>query len=552
MKQTNGTPFNIETDILGRITLKDKCIFNRKDEILVKADATSVPSGYSAVITNSETINGSKPCVGNVQMLDEFNEGDVVLINKRGEIVFLYEIKSMHNAIFATERCNHRCIMCPQPPVAEEEDKTPFNLKLISLIDKNTVEVGITGGEPTLIGDKLFELIRQIQKYQPKAGISLLTNGVKFADKEYALKLALCKHRDLQIDVPIFSDIADEHNRIVGAKTFYKTVQGLYNLALFHQRIGLRIVVHKQTYKRLPQLADYIYHNFPFVSQVAFLQMETTGNANTNLDELWIDPYDYNEELKQAVLLLANRGICTRIYNAQLCVLPHEIREFAVNSISDWKDTYLPECEGCKLREKCGGLFESNQKHHSRHIKPELKYTPMPQPSEGDETISAFLKNKLTEDILCQYHSPIIFDVPCGYGRHLKWLSKLGYEVSGFDLDPKAIHYLEEWVKKDGMENVHLSREDIDTLPSVNCCDIMINVHLYSVAIMKKLSSMVKTNGLFVMETPEIHGENGVELPKQGEVKQYLISQGFEFLYYSESSPHNGIVSVKTIAKKMA
>ena len=263
--------------------------------------------------------------------------------------------------------------MCPQPPAAEEEDKTPFNLKLISLIDKNTLEVGITGGEPTLIGDKLFDLIKQIQKYQPKAGISLLTNGVKFADKEYAMKLAMCKHHDLQIDVPIFSDIADEHNRIVGAKTFYKTVQGLYNLALFHQRIGLRIVVHKQTYKRLPQLADYIYHNFPFVSQVAFLQMETTGNADTNLEELWIDPYDYNEELKQAVLLLANRGICTRVYNAQLCVLPREIREFAVNAISDWKDTYLPECEGCKLRQQCGGLFASNQKHHSVHINPHLE-----------------------------------------------------------------------------------------------------------------------------------------------------------------------------------
>ncbi|MCR5573880.1 MAG: His-Xaa-Ser system radical SAM maturase HxsC [Bacteroidaceae bacterium] len=373
MKQINGIPINIESDILGRITLKGKSIFNRKDEILLKADATSVPSGYSAVITNSETINGGKPCVGNVQMLDEFNEGDVVLINKRGEIVFLYEIKSSHNAIFATERCNHRCIMCPQPPVTDEEDKTPFNLKLISLMDKNTQEVGITGGEPTLIGDKLFDLIRQIQKYQPKAGISLLTNGVKFADKEYAMKLAMCKHHDLQIDVPIFSDIADEHNRIVGAKTFYKTVQGLYNLALFHQRIGLRIVVHKQTYKRLPQLADYIYHNFPFVSQVAFLQMETTGNADTNLDELWIDPYDYNEELKQAVLLLANRGICSCIYNAQLCVLPHEIREFAVSSISDWKDTYLPECESCKLRQQCGGLFASNQKHHSAHINPNLE-----------------------------------------------------------------------------------------------------------------------------------------------------------------------------------
>lgn len=370
MKQINGIAFNIDADILGQITLKGKSIFNRKDKILVKADAKDLPSGYAALITNSEENSGGKPTVGKVQTLDEFNEGDVVLINKKGEIIFLYEIKSMHNAIFATERCNHRCIMCPQPPVAEEEDKTPFNLKLISLIDKNTVEVGITGGEPTLIGDKLFDLIRQIQKYQPKAGISLLTNGVKFSDKNYAMKLAMCKHHDLQIDVPIFSDIAEEHNSIVGAKTFYKTVQGLYNLALFRQKIGIRIVVHKLTYKRLPQLADYIYHNFPFVCQVAFLQMETIGNANTNFKDLWIDPYDYNEELKQAVLLLENRGIRSKIYNAQLCILPDEIKEFAVNSISDWKDTFLPECEGCKLRQNCGGLFASNQVHHSAHINP--------------------------------------------------------------------------------------------------------------------------------------------------------------------------------------
>lgn len=373
MKQITGTPINIKEDILGRITLKNRNVFSRKDYILVAENLSNVPSGYSAVITNNQIVSNGHACVVDEQELCKFHEGDVVLITNKGEIIFLYEINSLHNAIFATERCNHRCIMCPQPPKESETDKTTFNLKLISLMDKNTREIGITGGEPTLIGDELFGLIRQIQKYQPQAAISLLTNGVKFADKSYAMKLALCKHHDLQIDIPIFSDIAEEHNRIVGAKTFYKTVQGLYNLALFNQRIGLRVVVHKQTYKRLPQLADYIYHNFPFVSQVAFMQMETTGYASTNLDELWIDPYDYNEELKQAILLLANRGFRTFIFNAQLCVLPPEMREFAIASISDWKDEYLPECDGCKLRERCGGLFASNKEHHSAHINPNLE-----------------------------------------------------------------------------------------------------------------------------------------------------------------------------------
>ena len=282
MKQINGTPHNINGDILGKITFKQR-LFNRKDFILVTEKSSSLPSGYAAIVTGKYDKDTISPYISDISDISAFNEGDVVTVNHKGQIIFLYDIKSGHNAIFATERCNHRCIMCPQPPVVSEQDKTPFNLKLISLIDKHTKEIGITGGEPTLIGDNLFALIKQIQKYQPDAAISLLTNGVKFADKSYAMKLALCKHHDLQIDVPIFSDIAEEHNHIVSAKTFYKTVQGLYNLALFRQRIGLRIVIHKQTYKRLPKLADYIYHNFPFVSQVAFLQMETIGYAEETL-----------------------------------------------------------------------------------------------------------------------------------------------------------------------------------------------------------------------------------------------------------------------------
>ena len=368
MKQIQGKPINIGEDIVGRITF-GKNVFQRSDEILVSKDASTSAFGYVATITTKETIadNGKPCCV--VNDINDFHEGDVVVVNKQGEIIFVYEIKSNHNAIMATERCNHCCIMCPQPPILQEKDKTPFNLKLISLFDKHTKEIGITGGEPTLIGDNLFVLINHIKKELPKTAISILSNGVKFADKEYAMKLAKCRHHDLQIDIPLFSDIAEEHNRIVGAKTFYKTVQGLYNLALFHQRIGIRIVVHKQTYKRLSQFADYIYHNFPFVVQVTFMQMETTGLAKENFDQLWIDPYDYNTELREAVLLLVDRGMKSYIYNEQLCVLPEDIRCYAQQSISDWKDIYISECEGCVLRGQCAGFFESNREAHSSHIK---------------------------------------------------------------------------------------------------------------------------------------------------------------------------------------
>lgn len=87
--------------------------------------------------------------------------------------------------------------------------------------------------------------------------------------------------------------------------------------------------------------------------------METTGLAKENIDKLWIDPYDYNMELREAVLLLADRGIKPYIYNAQLCVLPDDIRCYAQQSISDWKDIYISECDGCMLRGQCAGFFES-------------------------------------------------------------------------------------------------------------------------------------------------------------------------------------------------
>lgn len=367
MKQVQGKAYNIGDDIVGRITFGRHNIFNRANDILV--GNVSKPSiGYMATISTDNSFSAKdKPyCI--VDNLADFNEGDIVVISNNGEIIFVYEIASNHNAIMATERCNHRCIMCPQPPISQEKDKTPFNLRVISLMDKRTSEIGITGGEPTLIGDNLFVLIKHIQKELPNTSIEILSNGVKFANKEFVCKLAGCRHRNLQIDIPLFSDIAEEHNQIVGAKTFYKTIQGLYNLALFKQRIGLRIVIHKKTYKRLPQIADYIYHNFPFVCQVAFMQMETAGLAKDNVADLWIDPYDYNTQLREAVLFLSDRGIQSYIYNAQLCVLPQDIRCYAMRSITDWKDIYLPECEECQAKGQCAGLFAANRDLHSRHI----------------------------------------------------------------------------------------------------------------------------------------------------------------------------------------
>jgi len=369
MKQLIGKSYNINEVFIGKITTKNDLFANKKDLIYVTNNG-NVPKGYLAVITSNNNISkGSSSYIESVENISELHDNDIVTIEPDGKVSIVYDINSYHNAIFITERCNSNCIMCPQPPVKQEEDKHNLNLKYISLIDKNAKSIGITGGEPTLIGDKLFEILTAIHNRIPKASINLLSNGIKFENYDFAKRFAQSIKQDIVVDIPLYSDIDTIHNSIVRTNSFYKTIKGIYNLAKFNIKIGIRVVVHKMNYDRLPELSEFIYSNFPFVYHVAFMQMEPMGYAKDNLTDLWIDPVDYNDELERAVLNLYYRDLHVSIYNTQLCLLPEKLRRFAVQSISDWKNIYIDECDNCSKKQECPGFFASSKTVHSKYIK---------------------------------------------------------------------------------------------------------------------------------------------------------------------------------------
>lgn len=91
MKQIQGKSFHIEEDIVGRITFGKK-MFHRSHEIWVSKDALSPASGYAATITTKDIITdkGKPYCV--VDNVDEFHEGDVVVINQQGEIILYMKL----------------------------------------------------------------------------------------------------------------------------------------------------------------------------------------------------------------------------------------------------------------------------------------------------------------------------------------------------------------------------------------------------------------------------------------------------------------------------
>ncbi|MBI5425738.1 MAG: His-Xaa-Ser system radical SAM maturase HxsC [Opitutae bacterium] len=304
---------------------------------------------------------------------DYLQVGDILRANPAArEVRTLYRRHSRHNVLFFTERCNSRCLMCSQPPRAVQDDHLVAEiLQMIPWLDRSTLELGITGGEPTLLGDRLLDVLRALRTHLPDTAVHMLSNGRQFRFAPFAQQVAAAQPKDFMIGVPLYADTAAQHDYVVQARgAFEETIFGLLNLARVGVRIELRCVLHRATYQRLPQFARFVARNLPFVDQVSFMGLELMGFARSNLDALWIDPADYQAELEQAVEALDTAAIPVQLFNLPLCVLRPNLVRFARRAISDWKNIYLPACTECAARDRCGGFFASSTLRHSAHLRP--------------------------------------------------------------------------------------------------------------------------------------------------------------------------------------
>jgi His-Xaa-Ser system radical SAM maturase HxsC len=244
-------------------------------------------------------------------------------------------------------------------------------LRLLELVNPTAQELGLSGGEPTLLEEGLIKILTKAKACLPTTAIHMLTNGRRFRDLGFARQLAAVQHPDLMLGIPLYSDIDVRHDYVVQTPgAFEETILGCYNLAKLGVPIEVRVVLHQQTYERLPQLAQFIARNLPFVAHVALMGLEMFGLTLKNLPVLWIDPADYAAQLESAVTTLRLAGLNVSVYNHQLCTIPRTVWPFARRSISDWKNVYLPECEPCGHKKYCGGFFQSATKRHSAHISP--------------------------------------------------------------------------------------------------------------------------------------------------------------------------------------
>lgn len=277
--------------------------------------------------------------------------------------------KSNDNTLFVTNQCNNRCLMCVQPPTKTEDIDFHFerNKLIIDSSPLNIETIGITGGEPTLMKDKLYLLIQYIRDKYPTCLIHLLSNGRIYSQRNEAKKLS--EFNNIIIGIPLHSDNYIDHDLIANSRNAYnETLKGLYNLGNYGIDIELRIVINKLNYDRLPKIVNFIWRNLPFVKHVAFIGMEDIGYTIRNHNQIWIDPYEYQSILTEAVLSLSSWNIDTSIFNIPHCLLHTQTYEYARKSISDWKVTYNLECNNCLVKDECCGLF-STSKQQSPYLK---------------------------------------------------------------------------------------------------------------------------------------------------------------------------------------
>ena len=303
------------------------------------------------------------------------SDGDIIGFHpESGRFRTLYRRASKHNSILVTDRCNHYCLMCSQPPKDIDDRWLLDEIRTtLPLVAKETEFICFTGGEPLLDWQEFVEVLALSRDTLPTTAIHVLSNGRAFAQDDVAEAWAALRHPNLSVGIPIYSAIDHVHDHVVQARgAFDETVLGILKLKDRGQSVEVRVVLHALTAPRIVETCRWLARNLPFVDHVALMGLENTGFTLANADQLWIDPIDYRAELAEGVERLASAGINVSVYNLQRCVLDRSVWPYAAKSISDWKNGYVEECDRCTEKDRCSGFFTSGRPRQSRGIRPIL------------------------------------------------------------------------------------------------------------------------------------------------------------------------------------
>ena len=284
-------------------------------------------------------------------------QNDVILVLPGRETAHrLIRATSNHNTFLITEQCDQLCVMCSQPPKEHHHDLFDSYFEAC-LVAPEKATIGLSGGEPLLHKSKVLNLIDAVLCERPDLKFHVLTNAQNI-DRQDIAQLSKSIMNNVLWGVPIYSSDPETHDKIVGKKSAFERLEKSFEFLLeAGSRVELRTVVLKSNVSNLPYLSDYVCRSLPFVDTWAIMQLERIGYGKLNWEKEFFDNSEDFEPIARAIDVSAARGIDVRLYNFPLCTIPEPWRPYSVNSISDWKRTYIATCNSCSAVTQCGGFF---------------------------------------------------------------------------------------------------------------------------------------------------------------------------------------------------
>lgn len=279
----------------------------------------------------------------------------------QGSAYLAFDLSSNDPALFITNRCNSNCIMCPVSSSVRKHDSIisiETLLQICKQIPDDTYHITITGGEPFFLKKDIFKLFVYLKEKLNRIDYLLLTNGRAFADENYVNWFVDSIPSNILVGIPLHGYNAFIHDEITRTPgSFRQTISGLNNLLERRVDIELRIVVSKININALEKISLFIAENLKGIKCVKFIGLEMLGNAWKNREAVWVDYNKSAKPMEKAITILVMRGIDVGIYNYPLCCIDKQFWPLCAKSITNYKVTYLPECEKCSQKDACGGMF---------------------------------------------------------------------------------------------------------------------------------------------------------------------------------------------------
>ncbi|MBO6937745.1 MAG: radical SAM protein [Deltaproteobacteria bacterium] len=281
-----------------------------------------------------------------------------------------------------TMACNERCPFCNVPMEDYPERHTP-EAELDAAVTRFAAEgektLTISGGEPTLLRDRLLALARRARA----AGIELIevqTNAT-LIDVAYATDLA--EAGVTSAFVSLLSDLPELHDELAGlAGAFEPCLTGIDALLDAGIRVALNPVVAASTQARLPDYVDFVARRLPRVRSISVSAVQPHGRASSR-PELLPDYAVLGPAIREARHRAEAAGIelLNPYCGVPVCVGWEDALERSVEAIeareAGQRDEsapgvvnrgdkrHGPPCDPCVHRGRCGGAWHAYWAHRA-------------------------------------------------------------------------------------------------------------------------------------------------------------------------------------------